>query len=72
MSTSWLFRGGDGMATILSDDLLGLIDSTKGEIVCRECLEEEQLNYVAEEEMITKDKMGDDDAYICNRCNKEL
>ena len=60
------------MAIILSDDLVGLIDSTRGEIICRDCLEEEQLNYVAEEEVITKDKMKGNDTYTCNRCNKQL
>ena len=60
------------MANIDLDNLVGLIDSTKGEIICRDCLEVENLSYYAEEEVITKDKMQGDDAYVCNRCNKTL
>ena len=53
-------------------DILGLIDSNKGEIICRACLKEEDLPHIPEEEVITKEKIQGDEKYICNRCNKEL
>jgi hypothetical protein len=54
------------------DDILGLIDSSKGEIICKECLKEEELSHIPEEEVITKDKIQSGDTYFCNRCNKKL
>jgi hypothetical protein len=54
------------------DDILGLIDSSKGEIICKECLKEEELSHIPEEEVITKDKIQSGDTYFCNRCNKQL
>jgi len=43
------------MANIDLDDILGLIDSNKGEIICRECLKEEELPHIPEEEVITQE-----------------
>jgi hypothetical protein len=60
------------MANIDVDDILGLIDSNKGEIICRACLKEEELPHIPEEEVITKEKIQGDEKYTCNRCNKEL
>ena len=60
------------MANIDLDDILGLIDSNKGEIICRDCLKEEELPHVPEEEVITQEKIQGDEKYICTRCNKEL
>ena len=55
------------------DDILGLIDSNKGEIICKECLkEEEKLPHIPEEEVITKEKMQSGDTYFCSRCEKQL
>lgn len=52
--------------------LLGLIDSNKGEIICKDCLTQEELSYIPEEEVITQDKIQGDEKYLCTRCNKEL
>ena len=60
------------MATIDLDDILGLIVSNKGEIICRACLKEEELPHIPEEEVITKEKIQGDEKYTCNRCHKEL
>jgi hypothetical protein len=68
-----VFELGDKrMANIDLNDILGLIDSNKGEIICRDCLKEEELSYIPEEEVITKDKIQGDEKYQCSRCNKEL
>ena len=53
-------------------DILGLIDSNKGEIICRACLKEEDLPHIPEEEVITQEKIQGDEKYICNRCHKQL
>ncbi len=53
-------------------DILGLINSLKGEIICRDCLKDEELSYIPEEEAITQDKIQSDETYVCSRCNKEL
>jgi hypothetical protein len=60
------------MANADADNILGLIDSNKGEIICKDCLTEEELSHIAEEEAITQDKILNDDSYLCNRCNKKL
>jgi superfamily II helicase len=60
------------MADTELNDILGLIDSNKGEIICRDCLKEEELPHIPEEEVITREKIQGDEKYICNRCNKEL
>jgi superfamily II helicase len=60
------------MATIDLENVLGLIDSNKGEIICKDCLEEEELSALPEEEVITKDKIQGDEKYLCSRCQKEL
>ena len=60
------------MANVDADNILGLIDSNKGEIICKDCLTEEELAHIAEEEAITQDKILNDDSYLCNRCNKKL
>ena len=54
------------------DDILGLIDSNKGEIICRACLKDEESSLFPEEEVITKDKLESGDTYFCSRCNKQL
>ena len=54
------------------DNILGLIDSNKGEIICKECMKDEELSYIPEEEVITKDKIQSGDTYFCSRCNKQL
>ena len=54
------------------DNILGLIDSNKGEIICRDCLQEEELSHIPEEEVITKDKLESGDTYSCSRCNKQI
>jgi superfamily II helicase len=60
------------MATVDLNDILGLIDSTKGEVICKKCLKEEELSYIPEEEAITQEKIQSGDTYVCSRCNKEL
>jgi hypothetical protein len=60
------------MANIELDDILGIVDSSKGEIICKDCMTEEEVFHIAEEEAITKDKILKDDRYQCNRCNKQL
>ena len=45
------------MANVDADNILGLIDSNKGEIICKDCLTEEELSHIAEEEAITQDKI---------------
>jgi len=54
------------------DSILGLIDSNKGEILCRDCLKDEELSHIPEEEVITKDRLESGDNYFCSRCNKQL
>ena len=68
----YMNRGDKRMANIDLNDILGLIDSNKGEIICRDCLKEEELPHIPEEEVITKDKIQGDEKYQCSRCNKEL
>ena len=65
-------EGDNEMANIDLGDILGIVDSGKGEIICRDCMTEEEVFYIAEEEAITKDKILKDDSYQCNRCNKQL
>lgn len=60
------------MVRIDLNDILGLIDSNKGEIICRDCLKDEKLSYIPEEEAITHDKIQSDETYVCSRCNKKL
>lgn len=60
------------MANIDLNSILGLIDSNKGEIICRDCLKKEELSHIPEEEVITQDKIQGDEKYQCSRCNKEL
>ncbi len=60
------------MANIDLENILGLIDSNKGEVICRDCLKEEELSNLPEEEVITQDKIQGDEKYLCSRCNKEL
>lgn len=60
------------MATIDLENLLGLIDSNKGEIICRDCLNQDDLSALPEEEVITKDKIQGNEKYLCSRCTKEL
>ncbi|MEJ2233935.1 MAG: hypothetical protein P8X67_08415 [Syntrophobacterales bacterium] len=60
------------MANIELDDILGIVDSGKGEIICKDCMTEEEVFHIAEEEAITQDKILKDDSYMCNRCNKKL
>ncbi len=60
------------MANIDLDDILGLIDSNKGEIICRDGLKKEEMQHIPQEEVITQDKIQGDEKYTCNRCNKEL
>ena len=36
------------MANVDADNILGLIDSKKGEIICKDCLTEEELSHIAE------------------------
>ncbi len=60
------------MQKIDMDHILGLIDSNKGEIICRDCLQEEELSHIPEEEVITKDKLESGDTYSCSRCNKQI
>ncbi len=54
------------------NDVLGLIDSGKGEIMCKDCLKDEDLSHIPEEEVITKDKMQSGDTYFCDHCKKQL
>jgi hypothetical protein len=54
------------------DSILGLIDSNKGEIICRNCLKDEELSHIPEEEVITKDRLESGEKYFCSRCNKKL
>ena len=65
-------REGGNMANTDFNEILGLIDSNKGEIICRECIKEEDLPHIPEEEVITQEKIQGDEKYICNRCNKQL
>ena len=60
------------MAPIDLENLLGLIDSNRGEIICKDCLKEEELSVLPEEEVITKDKIQGNEKYLCTRCKKEL
>jgi hypothetical protein len=60
------------MANIELDDILGIVDSSRGEIICKDCMTEEEVFNIAEEEAITQDKILNDDSYLCNRCNKKL
>jgi hypothetical protein len=60
------------MQKVDMDNILGLIDSNKGEIICRDCLQEEELSHIPEEEVITKDKLESGDTYSCSRCNKQI
>ena len=60
------------MASIELDDILGIVDSGKGEIICKDCMTEKEVFHIAEEEAITKDKILKDDSYKCSRCNKQL
>ena len=55
------------MGNINLDDILGVVDSGKGEIICKDCMTEEEIFHIAEEETITKDKILDDESYFCNR-----
>jgi hypothetical protein len=59
------------MGTIDPNDIVGLIDSRKGEISCKDCLTADELANFADEEVITRDKMGAD-IYHCDRCKKQL
>lgn len=54
------------------DNIMGLIDSNKGEIICKDCLKEDELSHIPEEEVITKDKLESGDEYFCSRCEKQL
>jgi hypothetical protein len=60
------------MANVDADNVLGLIDSNKGEIICKDCLTEAELAHIAEEEAITQDKILNDDSYLCSRCDKKI
>lgn len=60
------------MANIELDGILGIVDSNKGEIICKDCMTEEEVFHIAEEEAITKDKILDGDSYLCSRCNKKI
>jgi hypothetical protein len=67
-----LEEGKAGMARIDLNDILGLIDSNKGEIICKDCLKDEELSTIPEEEVITQDKIHNNDTYFCDRCKKQL
>jgi len=54
------------------NNILALINSKKGEIVCRDCLNDEELSNIPEEEVITRDKLESGDIYFCSRCQKRL
>ena len=54
------------------DNIMGLIDSNKGEIICKDCLKDDELSHIPEEEVITKDKLESGDEYFCSRCEKQL
>ena len=71
-SSGCLHREVTGMANIELDDILGIVDSNKGEVICKDCLTEKELAHIAEEEAITQDKILNDDSYLCNRCNKKI
>ena len=58
------------MANIDLDDILGLIDSNKGEIICRACLKEEELAHIPEEEVITKEKIQGDEKHTLTAATK--
>ena len=60
------------MGNIDLGDILGIVDSGKGEIICRDCMTEEEVFHIAEEEAITQDKILNDESYLCNRCNKKI
>jgi hypothetical protein len=60
------------MANIELDDILGIVDSGKGEIICKDCMTEEEVFLIAEEEAITQDKILNDDSYLCSRCDKKI
>lgn len=60
------------MADIHLENIIGLIYSHTGEILCRDCLKEEELQHIPEEEVITQEKIQGDEKYTCSRCNKEL
>ena len=60
------------MGNIDLGDILGIVDSGKGEIICKDCMTEEEVFHIAEEEAITQDKILNDESYLCNRCNKKI
>ncbi|UCG12447.1 MAG: hypothetical protein JSU72_18485 [Deltaproteobacteria bacterium] len=60
------------MADTNLNDIVGLIDSTRGEIICKDCLAEEERENIPDEETIKRDNIKTDDVYICDRCKKQL
>ena len=60
------------MTKIDLDNILGLIDSNKGEIICKDCLKDDELAHIPEEEVITKEKIQSGDSYSCDRCKKQI
>ncbi len=60
------------MGKIDPAELLGLIDSTKGEIICKDCLSEEQLLHFPDEEAITATTLEAGGTYVCSRCHQEI
>ncbi len=44
-----------------------------GEIVCRECWTQEEIDRAREEDFITQDEVEDvEEMYFCDRCKKRL
>ena len=60
------------MVDMDSKDILGLIDSIKGEILCKECVKGDGRENIPEEELITRDRIESNDLYVCGRCDKQL
>ena len=61
------------MGIIDMEELAG-IHSENGQIICAECVEDEELAVVNEDEIITQTEIenADTKAYFCNSCKKRM
>ncbi len=52
-------------------DVLGY--KINGEIVCRECITDDESSEITQEDVITRDEVeNSDDFYFCDRCKKQI
>ncbi len=61
------------MAKIKVEDIVGLRIIPRGDIVCWDCLSEEERQDFNEDDVIMADETeSDDEIYFCDRCKKRM